>query len=111
MNKSDWLWLAVRIFGLYLLVQSVIAVPSVISSGMMSNSLRSFSAPRSSDTKEDTMSRQTFAQGAENYQRDAIISGAKVVLLGVVGLYLICGGCALHRILSRVPDAKSDTNV
>ena len=32
MTKHDWIWVAIRIFGIYLLVLAIIAIPSLISS-------------------------------------------------------------------------------
>ena len=29
MSKQDWIWVAIRIFGIYLLVMAVIAIPKI----------------------------------------------------------------------------------
>jgi hypothetical protein len=39
MTKEDWIWIAIRIFGIYLIVLAIISIPGIINSGFMTISL------------------------------------------------------------------------
>jgi hypothetical protein len=35
MEKRDWIWVTIRVFGIYLLVRAVVALPQLMSSSLM----------------------------------------------------------------------------
>jgi hypothetical protein len=39
MSKEDWIWVALRIFGIYLIVLATISIPEIVNSGIMCRSL------------------------------------------------------------------------
>jgi hypothetical protein len=100
MTKQDWTWIVVRVLGIYLLVQTVIAIPTVISSGFCLYQL--YPIVHSGDANLDKLS-QTLRS---NYSSQLFNSLAKFVICGAIGIYLIRGGSCLFKILCP-PDSES----
>jgi hypothetical protein len=100
MTKHDWTWLIVRGFGIYLLVQAVIAIPSVMSSAF--GFYETFPIVHSFDANLDRMS-QTLRS---HYFSELFNSSAKLVICGSFGVYLVRSGSWLFKILCP-PDSQS----
>ena len=84
MAKADWLWVAIRIFGLYLLVLALIAFAKVLYSGI------AFVSPGGwSDEYQEH-----FLSNLSN----GVVS---LIIYGTVGTHLVRGGAWLHRLLMR----------
>ena len=107
MNKQDWIWVAIRIFGIYLLVLAVIALPKVLGASMI---LWTTSGPRGIFEIEMLSDAQRLILDAA--LKDLCVSLLTVVLFTGIGIYMIRGGGWLFRIICP-PDpeegAVSDT--
>ena len=61
MTKEDWIWIAIRIFGIYLIVLAIISIPGVINSGFMTISL--WDIHRAQDSRFSEMSMRSGNDG------------------------------------------------
>lgn len=94
MNKSEWIWVAIRIFGIYLLVLGIVAIPDVIGNvyGLihMSNA-----------AKETT----DMASMAISLQKAAMAKGVtasfQVVVFLMASIYFLKYGKAIHKLACR----------
>lgn len=88
MTKHDWIWVAIRVFGIYLLVLAVIAVPSVVSSTFALCELKT-------SPELDTLSASLFS----TIRSQLVNALARLFICGAAGIYLVKGGSWLFRIL------------
>lgn len=104
MSKRDWIWVAIRIFGLYLLIHAVTALPSIISQALLVRFSLTFPASDMKDPLSGIYDR--LGRTAISSLAGAI---AQFVLYTVIGLYLVRGGKWLHRIVCP-PEDEKDAN-
>ena len=94
MNKRDWIWVAIRIFGIYLLVLAVVALPKILGASMilwtMSRPLGIFNLEMLGEAQELIFS---------NALKDLCVSLFTVVLFTAIGSYMIRGGGWLFRLI------------
>ncbi len=91
MNKQQWTWFSIRVFGLYLLVDAVRSLPNALSSLY----------------RAATPSLLTSVKGQEALTRqvnDTIVmymvsSFLQVIICAVVGVYLLRGGTFLFKLI------------
>ena len=94
MNKSEWIWVAIRIFGIYLMVLAIIAVPDAIGNvyGLM----------HMADAVQKT---GDFATMASSLQKAAMAKGttamAQIVIFSIASFYFLRHGKAIHNLASR----------
>ena len=114
MIKEDYVWVGIRIFGIYLLVLALIGLPSLVHSLYMSYHLRGF--PSMYDYNiEDEDNVDDLSKDLHKYLNSLFLSYAsnsiscviRVVLYVLAGLYMTCKGKFLFRIVSS-PLKKED---
>ena|SRR3569833_2740620 len=98
MGKSDWIWVAIRVFGLYLLVLATIAVPDVLSSALKVSSYSTVAHARILTADESVRFDMQQAILVEAIER-LFSSLSRVLLYGGIGLYLIRGGELVFRMV------------
>lgn len=89
MNKSEWIWVAIRIFGIYLLVLAVIAIPEAIGAVYAHLHLAN-AASNSSDlaSMADSMRKAAVAKGVTAF--------FQFLLFSIVSYYFICHAKLIH---------------
>ena len=107
MNKNEWLWVTIRIFGVFLLVMAIIQLPVAISFFYFANLYSD--AYSSLPVEEDSVAK--MAEGVYNsHMAQGCNSALKLVIYTLFGLYFACRGKMLHKILCRenISDDKSN---
>ncbi len=97
MNKEEWIWVAIRIFGIYLIVLAIINIPEAISNIYLMSNL-SMDDGTVHGTKETIEFVRSMAQAAES---KAISSTLKFIIFTVIGIYFLRGGRILHAIVVK----------
>lgn len=94
MSKDEWIWVSIRIFGIYLLVLAIISIPDAIGA-IYAHLNVADAAGRSS----------SLASVAESLRKAAVSKGvtalAQLVLFSMASYYFICRGKLLHKLASR----------
>jgi hypothetical protein len=93
MTKRDWIWITIRIFGIYLLVQAVIAIPNLISSTFGLYQL--YPVVHSGSADMDRIS-QTLRS---SFGSEFVNALARLLIYSAVGIYFVRGGSCLFKIL------------
>ena len=84
MSKSDWVWLAIRVFGLYLLVRTAVAVAKILYAGL------AYVSPGG------------WSEEYTEYFQSSLFDGiGSAVIYGACGLHLVTGGAWLHKLLMK----------
>ncbi|MEK6233403.1 MAG: hypothetical protein N2C14_01695 [Planctomycetales bacterium] len=102
MKKQDWIWVAIRIFGIYLLVLAVISLPKALSASMHLWIISSASGPFEIELLHEA-TRLLFLTAMQNLT----VSLLTVVVFTGIGIYLIRGGGWLFRIVCPPEDEQS----
>ena len=93
MTKDEWIWVAIRIFGIYLLVLAVISIPEAI--GHIYASLKISAA--SGEISE-------YAKMAVSFRDAAMAKGvtavAQLLLFSSFSYYLLRHGKLIHKLAS-----------
>lgn len=98
MNKDDWVWVGIRLFGIYLLVLAIIAVPDVVAAV---SSYKTFSGMEVTPGSENE---DLAIKMIEMWRTQGAKAITEVLLFLVCGLYFIRGGRFIHKIISRGND-------
>ncbi|MCE0497546.1 MAG: hypothetical protein LV481_06340 [Methylacidiphilales bacterium] len=102
MTRHEWIWVAIRIFGIFLLVQAITAIPSLISSAF---SFHTF--PGVIHSGSDSM--DAYCQAIHVAALDAFHNAlAKLVVCGSIGIYFIKGGGFLFKVICPPSPEKVD---
>jgi len=110
MTKEEWIWVAIRIFGIYLVVLAIMAVPGILSSSFMAYNWYGYSptfGSNSSDTAQiiDKMGSKLF-----NVQLSELVAGlCKVLLFGGLGIYFLRSGKFVFRLISGARGCRAPT--
>ena len=98
MNKEDWIWVAIKIFGIYLIVLSIINLPDVITNWWTVSPFGKVESKYYLSSGEECqfMADRLRTIGISNL----IASIGKVVLFSAVGIYFVKSGKILFRIIS-----------
>lgn len=102
MNRNEWIWVAIRIFGIYLLVLAITAIPDLIYGAV--SSYMYWSAQKSSAGFEgkDWAAINTIMQQSSATLAFSFVSGlARVILYSVIGYYLLRKGNFLFKVISH----------
>ena|ERR1700744_4868150 len=100
MTKDDLVWVAIKVFGIYLLVLAIIAIPTLISSAFGFYQLYPTTHFGSADMDK-------FSQTLRSEAGSLLINSlAKLFIYSAVGIYLLKGGTCLFKILCP-PDSES----
>ncbi|MHC4469644.1 MAG: hypothetical protein ACYTDY_08275 [Planctomycetota bacterium] len=101
MEKQDFVWVGIRIFGIYLLVMAVVTVPAVLESILMANQYSDLAeverGASEAQASFDTLVRKMYV----NYVSASIRNALRLVLFTVFGLYLVRGGQLVFRLACR----------
>lgn len=93
MTKDEWIWVAIRIFGIYLLVLAVIAIPEAIGN-IYAYIKMSFSIQDSTE----------LAKLATSFKEAAIAKGftavSQLILFSIVSYYFLRHGKLIHKLAS-----------
>jgi len=107
MNKEDWIWVAIRIFGIFLIVMAILALPRLISSAHIAWVYRGQwtlcdDISESSEAITDLM-KKAYAQTLA----DLISNGFRVVCFTLIGIYFLRGGSLIFRLINP-PESKGE---
>jgi hypothetical protein len=86
MTKRDYIWVAIKIFGLYLLVEAIIALPLMLSSGIYL--LNQPDVSSSNPTDLDRVSRTVHL----SMLTQLFNSLFRVIICGAFGIYFVKSG-------------------
>jgi hypothetical protein len=103
MNRQQVIWLIVRAFGLYLLVQVFMVVPNLLADLYAARAYSNFVSSLSPESEYLS----GFQKVASVYRTAIFATTMKILLFSVMGMYLLRGGGFLVRLLDRLPDAAT----
>jgi hypothetical protein len=106
MNKRDWTWFVIRVFGLYLLIDAVRALPRVISSAY--SLVNSYFIPVIPDHGDVSHTLHT-AYDTLHKTMDTILitSVTEVIIYTSAGIYLLRGGAFIFKLVCP-PDEHTE---
>ncbi len=118
MTRNDWIWVAIRIFGIYLIVLAIVEIPNVISSGVMTyhywglRGMEPVSLPDSSAiiSDLDRMSTRVFANMAVTQGTALVHSIVRIILFGMIGCYFVTNGKLLFQLVGRPNGITSESD-
>ena len=108
MNRNEWIWVAIRVFGIYLLVLAVTAIPDLISGAL--SSYMYWSARTSSIGLEgkDWAAVNTITERASSSLAISFVSGlVRMILFSITGYYLLRKGNLLFELISHQQPPQS----
>ena len=97
MTKHDWIWVAIRIFGIFLLVQAIMAIPSLISSALFLHTAQ-WSVNSGSGQWDDV--ERLGHRAIMKELSDALV---RLLFFGSIGVYFIKGGGFLFAVICPPP--------
>ena len=106
MQKEDWIWLAIRIFGIYLLILAATAVPSIISN--MVGLFAYAASPPPAGSSADNSMKELLSNFAWQHVVALIRCVADLLLYGVAGIHLLRGGKLIYRLM-QAPESAAIT--
>ena len=95
MDKSEWIWTAIRISGIFLVVMAVVAIPDVISS-----IYNAVVFGNQAETSSGEMMTQ-FNVLAKAHSTMAVNACSRIVLFSGFGFYFLKHGKLLHRLATH----------
>ena len=111
MTRQDYIWVAIRIFGIYLLVMAVTWTPSIIRDTWGTITFRRLAADeraREPDEKAPESIQYSIESAARGYAATLITDIARMVIYTAIGLYMVLGGKRFFRILCPPEPAKGE---
>lgn len=93
MTKDEWLWVAIRIAGLYLLVLALIAVPQAIATAYALGQLVLDAESGETGRHLAAIKKAALGQGVKAL--------SEMVLFTLAGLYLLRRGKLVHQLAGR----------
>ncbi len=109
MNKQDWIWISIRIFGIYLIVLSITCLPELL--GSISKKMiigGDYYLPSAQSSKGLNACAEYANQMRVKSTVSIIVSFLKVTIYGAVGLYFIRGGNFLFKIISSTGNSNKE---
>ena len=98
MTREDWMWVAIRVFGIYLLVLAVLSVASVIGGAYAAASLHGFAL----DLPDEASDLTKFAQRlVGNHVQLLLTDCVRLVVCAAAGGDLVSRGRLVFRLVSR----------
>jgi hypothetical protein len=98
MKRSDWLWILIRLLGVYLLTRAIFAVPNAIGGIVAANAFRIFA----------TMGDDALAEMHKAFFFKSLIDVFRLVIYSLLAWYFLRGGKWFHRFITP-KDAPADT--
>lgn len=109
MDKEEWLWVAIRVFGLYLLVLAIMAIPDAIS-GIYAGGIYRHLVSVTEAGRGSSQTAQLFHEMRQAQAALSIKSILQVVIYLLFGLYFVRGGKILHRVLCRTDHFNAEAS-
>ncbi len=116
MDKKDWIWVAIRIFGIYLVVMGIVGVPKMIGSGIIASFLYD-DYQYYEDASSDVDTSDTFEKGVAELHKstferalsDLILGLTRVILFLGCGIYFLRGGKRIFKLVNyeHTPETES----
>jgi hypothetical protein len=100
MTKRDYIWVAIKVFGLYLLVEAIAALPVALSSGIYLISQPGLGMPNTTDL--DHIARTLHL----NMWTQCLSSLVRVIICGAFGIYFMKNGAWLLKLICP-PDSEN----
>ncbi len=94
MTKDEWIWVAIRIFGIYMLVLAVMAVPDSIAHIYSAIMMPGFQATSSDELVKMIVSLKKAAMGK------GVLTLSQVILFSFFSYYLLKNGKLIHKLAS-----------
>jgi len=99
MEKRDWIWIAIKVFGIFLLVKAVIALPDMLGGAYQAFAYRDWEHMGMEEMKK---LHRTIYLGAFTQM---IKAGIQIVICGGVGLYFVRSGAIVFHWVFPSEDA------
>ncbi|TNF33452.1 MAG: hypothetical protein EP312_09200 [Gammaproteobacteria bacterium] len=96
MNKSEWIWTAIRISGIFLVVMAIVAIPELISS-----TYNAVAFGNQAETSSGDPLMMQFNALAKAHSTMAVNACARIVLFSGFGFYFLKHGKLLHRLATH----------
>ncbi len=109
MKREDYIWVAIRVFGIYLLVLAIVSLPLLVSSAYSTWAMRDLAL----DTRGDpdmSLGLQLASRLAIAHVTSLIAAAGKAVLFSLAGWYFLRRGSLIFRLVS-IRDPLSDPTV
>jgi hypothetical protein len=109
MTRDDWIWVAVRIFGVYLVVMAVMTVPKVINGALSTwtwSGKVTFHEADTSDMSDMRLS-QYYKTARAAAVTSLVVSSVRLVVFAIVGLYFLRNGRFVFRLVRPPAPALS----
>ncbi len=104
MTRNDWIWLAIRVTGLFFLAKAILAIPSVAASGLyiwVAGSVRMVFADIGLDNTEKAMHEMAIQSFV-----DTCVS---FVCYSIAGYYFAFKGKFVRKLI-RIPEEPNQTS-
>jgi len=102
MTKEDWIWVAIRIFGIFLIVKAITALPDVVGGVAQASQWRSLGDSRCyrGDLSEEFRVFDELRSTAFTVMVSRLMKAvARVALFAVCGVYFLRGGRLIFRLI------------
>lgn len=93
MNKRDWIWVAIRIFGIYLLVEAILALASAAGAVVVLYQHFIIGYPSNADAE------RALSGINQNMLAQLITSLCRLLVDGAAGLYFIKGAKFIFKLV------------
>jgi hypothetical protein len=105
MNRNEWIWVAIRVFGVYLLVLAATSLPDVANAAWSTYVFAGVAERHPALTEGKSDAAGLWVEMTREWRRvslnSLVASVARVVLYSIFGYYLLRKGNFLFRIVSR----------
>ena len=99
MNKEEWIWVSIRIFGIFLLVMAILSIPRAIAAIHYVTVFQGFSGAEVTATTNG--SEKLALQMFDVRKSQSIRVIFEVIVYGLFGFYFMRGGKVIHKIICR----------
>lgn len=103
MGRNDWIWVAIRIFGIYMLVLAAIAIPELISSALITHNLWDRPHIGAMLPADKTDPERLWNTMRHTSLAALLASLVRVIFYSALGYYLLRKGNFLFKVISRQP--------
>jgi hypothetical protein len=102
MDKHDWIWVAIKIFGIFLIILAITSIPEFIANAIQSAfSGFGFATPPLIDKPDSESCRNLMDKMIQQSISSFISSGLRIILFSAIGVYLLRSGKIIFKIISR----------
>ena len=104
MDKKDWIWVAIRMFGIVLVVMAIMGLPTLVVSGLTGYLYCSqYSSAYDDDTSEALSSARRSMSRIMLWTSVVNVGGnlLRVVLFSIIGVYFLRNGKLVFNVIYR----------